>query len=385
MSPPPFPRRRRAHLGRRLTASAVVAAALLAGCSHDKKASTTAPATAATLATLAPTTLATTTTAAATTTTSTLAPTTTAEATTTTAAPAAPVYPLTGLPATDEAIANRQTLVVKIDNSGPARPQSGLNEADMVFEEIVNDSLTRFAMIYQSLGDNAVGPVRSGRIQDIDLMGMFSHPLFAWSGGNATVTAAIRASDLVDIGPSRASVYHRTSDRSAPHNLYSSTDALWTQTTSDATPPGPIWTFRPDGAPVQGSPSAGVDIDLDSVDAGWRWDATNGVYLRTTDGHPHNDALSGQVNTNNVVVLSMEYWPGISDSPDAQTIGSGEAWVFSGGSYVHGTWERDDRLQPFTLKADDGTVIQLTPGRTFVELPRAVFGQSFVTPLPVDG
>ena len=63
----------------------------------------------------------------------------------------------------------------------------------MVIEEIVNDSLSRSALVYQSLGDNPVGPCRSGRIQDIDLMGMFNHPLFAWSGGNATVTAAICA------------------------------------------------------------------------------------------------------------------------------------------------------------------------------------------------
>jgi hypothetical protein len=250
----------------------------------------------------------------------------------------------------------------------------------MVFEEIVNDSLTRFALIYQSLGDNVVGPCRSGRIQDIDLMGMFNHPLFAWSGGNAAVTAAIRASDLVDIGPSRAAVYNRTRDRKAPHNLYSSTEALRSRTTPDAAPPPQIWKFRPEGAAPQGSPSAGVDVMLDAVDAGWRWDAAQGVYLRTTQGRAHNDALSGQVSTNNVVVLAMEYLPGISGSPDAQTIGTGEAFVFSGGSYVHGTWTRDDRLKPYTLTADDGTPIQLTPGRTFVELPRTGFGM--VSPQP---
>ena len=368
---------------RRIAAVAVAAATLLAACSKDDKSASTEPSVVSTPTTAAPTTQATTTTSTLPETTTSPAPeTTTTVAETTTTAPAAPVYPITGLPVTDPDVAARQTLVVKIDNSGPARPQSGLNEADMVFEEIVNDSLTRFAMIYQSLGDNPVGPVRSGRIQDIDLMGMFNHPLFAWSGGNATVTAAIRSSDLVDIGPSRASVYHRTGDRKAPHNLYSSTEALWTRTTEDAVPPPPIWQFRPEGMAPQGSPSAGVNVMLDSVDAGWRWDADQGLYFRTTDGRPHNDALTGQVSTNNVVVLSMEYWAGISDSPDAQTIGSGEAWVFSGGSYVHGTWTRDDRLEPFTLTADDGTPILLTPGRTFVELPRGQFGVSFVEPLP---
>jgi hypothetical protein len=369
---------------RRFVAVVVTGAALLGACTKSKSSSTTpsAPASAATLAT-APSSVATTS-SSSTSTSTTVAEATTTAATTTTV-PATPVYPITGLPVTDPDAATRQTLVVKIDNSPPARPQSGLNEADMVFEEIVNDSLTRFALVYQSMGDNPVGPARSGRIQDIDLMGMFNHPLFAWSGGNATVTAAIRASDLVDIGPSRASVYVRSRDRAAPHNLYSSTSALWTQTTADAAPPGPIWQFRPADMAPQGSPSAGVDVKLDSVDASWRWDAGEGVYLRRTDGRAHLDALSGQVSTDNVVVLGMEYLPGISDSPDAQTIGTGEAWVFSGGSYVHGTWTRDDRLQPFTLTADDGRPILLTPGRTFVELPRAEFGVSNVTPLPSDG
>jgi hypothetical protein len=116
------------------------------------------------------------------------------------------------------------------------------------------------------------------------------------------------------------------------------------------------------------------------VRAGWRWDVSQSLYLRTTQGARHNDALGGQVSTNNVVVLSMEYLPGISGSPDAQTIGSGEVFVFSGGDYVHGTWSRDDRLKPYTLTADDGSPIVLTPGRTFVELPRNTSGN--VEPQP---
>jgi hypothetical protein len=381
---------------RRALAVAAVVGALLAACSSDKQAAPTTTEVTTTTRKIVPSTT-TTTTTPETTTTSTIPETTTAVAETTTTAvpdtstttsveettttaPAAPVYAITGLPATDPGIAARQTLVVKIDNSAPARPQSGLNEADMVFEEIVNDSLTRFALIYQSLGDNVVGPCRSGRIQDIDLMGMFNHPLFAWSGGNATVTAAIRASDLVDIGPSRAAVYYRIKDRKAPHNLYSSTDALRTQTTPNAAGPPQIWQFRPDGVAVQGSATDGVDVRLDSVDASWRWDASKGLYLRQTDGHGHDDALSGQVSTNNVVVLPMDYVPGISDSPDAQTIGHGDAFVFTGGNYVHGTWSRDDRLAPFTLTADDGTPILLSPGRTFVELPRN--GTAAVTAIP---
>ncbi|HEX3087036.1 MAG TPA: DUF3048 C-terminal domain-containing protein, partial [Ilumatobacteraceae bacterium] len=88
------------------------------------------------------------------------------------------------------------------------------------------------------------------------------------------------------------------------------------------------------------------------------------------EGNRHMDRNSGQISTDNVVVLAMDYAPGISGSPDAQTTGTGEAFVFTGGNYIHGNWTRNDIHDPFALVADDGTVIQLQPGRTFIELPR---------------
>jgi hypothetical protein len=335
------------------------AAALAAGaasCGGDGAADTTT-----TVTTMAPSTSAAPTTTAA-------PPTTVAETTTT--VPAAPVYPLTGVEVIDPAVAARPALVVKIDNAAGARPQSGMNEADIVVEEIVNDSLTRFAFVFHSQGSDPVGPVRSGRLQDIDLFGSFNRPLFAWSGGNATVTAAIRASDLIELGPQRANVYFRSGDRKVPHNLYSTTTDLWSKAPADAQPPQRQFAYRSPTEPVAGVPSPGVLVTLDSIDVRWDWDAAAGVYFRTMEGKPHDDTQSGQVNTNNVVVLEMTYLPGISGSPDAQTIGSGRAFVFTGGQYVEGTWSRADRRAPFTLTDADGSIIEMTPGRTFIELPR---------------
>lgn len=302
--------------------------------------------------------------------TTTVPETTTTAAPTTTTDPGPPVYPLTGLAMIDPAIAARPALVVKIDNAGGARPQTGFNSADIVFEEIVNAKLSRFAMVFQSRGSDPVGPIRSGRIQDINLFGSFNHPLFAWSGGNETVTAAVDASDLVNLSQLRVGVYFRTTDKPVPHNLYSRTSALWTKAPAGSQPPVRQFTYRREGVALQGVPSKGVTTSLDSVDVRWEWNAAKGVYLRTMEGSQHNDAAGGQVSTNNVVVLVMDYLPGISGSPDAQTIGKGEAHVFTGGNYVHGTWARTDRLLPFVITADDGSVVSLTPGRTFVELPR---------------
>ena len=86
---------------------------------------------------------------------------------TTTTLPPEPVYPLTGVANPDPIIAARPALVVKIDNAPGARPQTGFNSADIVYEEIVNDNLTRFAMVFQSHDSNPVGPIRSGRLQDV--------------------------------------------------------------------------------------------------------------------------------------------------------------------------------------------------------------------------
>jgi Protein of unknown function (DUF3048) N-terminal domain/Protein of unknown function (DUF3048) C-terminal domain len=303
-------------------------------------------------------------------TTTTEEPTTTTEAATTTTLPPDPVYPLTGIENPDPVIAARPALVVKIDNAGGARPQSGFNEADLVFEEIVNDHITRFAMVFQSGDTDPVGPIRSGRIQDVALFTALDHPLFAWSGGNATVTNEIDNSELVNIGPSHARVYYRAKDRSIPHNLYSKTEDLYTQTPPFAPPAKQQFVYREPGAPAAGTPSAGVGVKLDSIDVDWAWDAKEGLYFRKMEGNRHMDRNSGQISTNNVVVLSMEYDPGISGSPDAQTLGKGEAFVFTGGNYIHGTWSRDDIHNPFALVADDGKPIELQPGRTFIELPR---------------
>ena len=111
------------------------------------------------------------------------------------------VYPLTGLPRPemDIGVLTRPALVAKIDNHPLGRPQTGLNKADIVFEENV-EGTTRFAAVFHSQGSDPVGPLRSGRTQDIDILGAYNKPLFVWSGGNGGVTQAINKSDLVNVG-----------------------------------------------------------------------------------------------------------------------------------------------------------------------------------------
>jgi len=295
------------------------------------------------------------------------------ETTTTTTIPIVRA-PLTGAQAPDESVLGRPALVVKIDNHPKSRPQWGLNQADIVFEENV-EQLTRFAAVYHSQGSDPVGPIRSGRLQDINLLASFNGPLFAWSGGNAQVSAAIRKSTMVDLSHSSANEaggFRRESSRVAPHNLVAETSKLWTLAPADAKPPVPQFEYRADGetVPTDSKPAGAVKISMDGVDIMWEWSPENLTFVRSQDDKPHVDMQDVRINAQNVVVVSVVYAKSGS-SPVAKSVGSGEVWVYTAGKLIQGSWERLDPFKPFVFKDTKGAVIKLTPGRTWVEVIRA--------------
>jgi hypothetical protein len=345
---------------RTVSSAALVAAFALAACGGDSEADPT-------------TTVDSTTTSENSTTTSERSTTTSEEATTTTVA-ATPKMPLTGVPVTDEAVAARPALVVKIDDNPAAHPQAGLNQADVVYEEIVEVN-TRFAAVFHTQDADLVGPIRSGRTQDVLLLGSFNRPLFAWSGGNRGVSDAIAGSDFVNLSAQIDDVYDaggffRERGRTGPHNLMASTVALWTLAPPFSGPPPQQFQYLADGQEAAGEPSSGLDVTMDSLQVGWTWDPASGTYLRTENGEPHVDVNDQQIATRNVLVIVSEYVPSPADpnSPEAQTIGTGEAMLFTGGKLVAGTWTRNDRAEVFTLTAADGSTMLLTAGNAWVEL-----------------
>lgn len=283
--------------------------------------------------------------------------------------------PLTGLPVTDPPKLTRPALVVKIDNHPQARPQVGLNHADIVFEENV-ESLTRFAAVFQSEDADVVGPIRSARTQDVLLLGSLGRPLFAWSGGNGGVTKAVLESAMIDLGaPRHANAYFR--DRrgrrvDVEHTLFSRTKDLYALQPPFLPPPNPQFEYRSSDDVVAGTPAGGADVAMDNVSVSWRWVPMLGTYLRAQGGKPHDTEDAGQVNAANVIMLEVEYLPSpaAAGSPEAQTIGTGRFTVLSGGKMVRGTWTREELTANYTLVTDGGQLVLLTPGRTWVELAR---------------
>ena len=288
---------------------------------------------------------------------------------------AGPVMPLTGLPMADGVLALRPAIVVKVDNHPDARPQTGLNQADIVFEENV-EALTRFALVFHSQGSDPVGPIRSGRTQDIDLLSSLNGVLFVWSGGNAGVTAAVKSSNFVNMSASAAgkgSGFFRSDDKDAPHNLYTNTSDIWTVATGRGGTPPPQFSYSTDPSSNGGVDVVGVKLRMDgSMKASWEWDVDKQAFARRHDANVHLDSNGEQVTTENLLVLTVEYKISAANkkSPEAQTTGTGVAWVLQQGKITQGTWTRADKMDPWTLTDEAGEPILLTPGRTFVELIR---------------
>jgi hypothetical protein len=293
--------------------------------------------------------------------------------TTTTAPP--PIQPLTGLVHTGDALVLlRPALIVKINNidaSETARPQAGVNEADIVFEERTEGGISRFAAVYHSTDADPVLPVRSCRYTDIEICSMFNRPLFANSGGSEDVIAAITASNLVEIGNTNYGepYYYRLPDRPRPHNLASSTPALYGLAEPGMQPPTPVFTYRAAGtAPAGGVPAAGVHVEYGGGTAqapvDHRFDPALGGWARFQNGTPHVDVGGVQIAPPNLIVQFIEY-----DGTQGLLTGSGEAWVFTGDQLVVGTWHRPDPNLPTQFVDAAGAPIALLPGRTWVLLP----------------
>jgi hypothetical protein len=304
------------------------------------------------------------------------------------------VAPLTGLPLDDESRLDRPALVVKIDNHNrDARPQVGLDRADVVYEELVEGGATRFAAVFHSADGDPVGPVRSARTTDLDLTANLNRPLFAWSGANNGVSRQIRSAALVDMGwDAVPKEYYRAKGRRAPNNLFTRTSRLFELAPEGVAPPPTLFHYRAEGAglAVGATPADGVTINFGgstNLSVEWTWDDAADRWLRTQAGTPHTVEGGARISAENVIVQFTRYVnSGFVDtsgaaSPEAEMIGEGEVWVLTDGRVVRGTWRRTGAGATTVYTAASGDEITFTAGRTWVELPRP--GQATVaTPAP---
>ena len=292
--------------------------------------------------------------------------------------PLSGIAALTGLPA-DATITSRPILAVKIDNYGPARPQWALEQADAIIEENV-EGITRFVALFQTNLPDVVGPVRSARIGDLDLLSAMNRPVFAYSGANPGVTdwiaSATRSGVLVDFTALHNPCYVRTDERPGPHNLLLDPNCAVANSTA-AGAARPLWHIDPTWVTpnyVDVVPDTTFSPMMDGVAVDWTWDSTTGTYLRSQDGEPHLTVAGTQISARTVVEISTVYVPSPVDarSPTPITVGNGTAIVHRNGVAIPVTWSRATAYDPYQfVEAATGQPITLNTGTTFIELVRA--------------
>jgi len=300
-------------------------------------------------------------------------------ATTTSTAPA-PACPLTGAPAPGGTVPARPALGIKIGNYPGDRPSSGLNQADIVFEEPVEGAITRLLAVFQCQSAPLVGDIRSAREPDAGILSQLSNPLFVHAGGIDPVIALMEASPLIDknlYSGGNGSAILQQSGRVAPYSTFVNTNTLWALDPSDTTPPAPIFQYSttlPKGS-VAGS-GASVHIPFSSTsDVTWQWNATTGTYLRFYSGQPDTLLNGVQTAATDVVIMTVPTatGPWVENSEgghevDVTATGSGPVVVMRNGVAITGTWTRPALTQPATLTTATGATITLQPGNSWVEL-----------------
>lgn len=307
------------------------------------------------------------------------------------------VNPLTG-ETVDPAVLARRPLAIKISNA-PAivRPQSGLNNADLVFEHYAEGGLTRFTAVFYSKDADPVGSIRSGRIIDLEIPKMYD-AAFAYSGASGPVRLMFQDSAFFDriISPDFGhGGFFRVEDpnKAFEHTLFTNTGNLRfiLDQRGQNTPPqfqnGMAFSQEPLNP---GEPARQIEIGYDGTYVTWAYGEGNGRYTRWTDGQPHLDANTGQqLSFKNIIVLSAHHEDtdilednvgGGHYSIQIQIWGEGPVSIFRDGVRIDGRWQRNDPNDMPTFTDLDGNILPLAPGNSFFQFVPLGFGNLIVSP-----
>ncbi len=286
-------------------------------------------------------------------------------------APTTRTAPFTGLSASIPS--NMPAVVVKVSNNNSSSRASliGLDEADIVIEERIEASATRFFAVFHSETPPNVGPVRSGRTTDLQLAQNLNRPVFGYSGSNDGVarqfSAAADGGLFVPFVNTDRAPFARDGRYRAPDNLFVDPAALGG--CGGGGNPTAIFSY---GANTSTSAQAASSVSL-SARSPYRFDWDGSSWVRSQDGTTHATRTGAVLAPENVVVLFVPYVQSEVDaqSVDALTIGSGAAWVFRDGTATIGNYRRSGGTDPYTLTDANGSAVNLAPGQTWVVLAPA--------------
>ena len=275
--------------------------------------------------------------------------------------------PFTGEPVR----ALKPVLAVKIDNIVTARPQTGLQSADIVYVEPVEGGLTRFMAVFSSRVPTTVGPVRSARESDLYLLPQFGRPAFAWSGATPHLVPFIERARIADLYALQVNGYYRISSRVAPENLYANPQTLLKEApnASKARDIG----FRFGAQPAGGRATGSYTVKYPATTYTFRWSAKAKRWLVWMDGAPGMATEGGQLGGATVIIQYVyigtsrfEEYGGLP--PLARSIGSGTAVILRNGRAYTVHWSRPGLNSGTTFTLPGGKRMLFAPGQVWVVL-----------------
>jgi hypothetical protein len=271
-----------------------------------------------------------------------------------------------------------EILVVKIDDTTAARPQIGIDRADVVYIEQVEGGLTRLAAIFSSEIPTRIGPIRSARISDIEILAQYGRVVFAYSGAQSKLLPVIAAANLNDYGAQRQSptIYTRDESRTSPTDMVLRADLLLEKVRSDgrqiAQSRSIGWSFG--DVPSGGTAITGAKLSWPATSYDLKWSAEEERWMISNNGVANLSASGLQHGPTTFLIQMVEILPseygdkfgGVT--PYSKTIGTGTGFVLRDGKYFPATWSRPDELAGTTWRALDGSEIPFARGQVWIAL-----------------
>ncbi len=287
--------------------------------------------------------------------------------------PEAPKYysPLTGLLVGDEAATKQPVTAIMIENSPDARPQSGLKQSGVVYEAVAEGGITRFLTLHQQDKPQIIGPVRSIRPYYVDWLAAYNASV-VHVGGSPAALDEVRNGNYRDIDQFfNAGSYWRSTDRYAPHNVYTSFEKLDALNAQKGFTESQFTGFaRIDGKPSETPDATSITINISSAlyNTTYAYDKASNTYLRSQAGAPHLDREDGQIAPSAVVAMKVARNPAMEDGhhETITTIGSGEAIIFQNGIAQTVTWTKKDKTSQITFADATGKDVPLIRGQTWI-------------------
>ncbi len=264
---------------------------------------------------------------------------------------------------------------MKLDNTPHAQPHAGLIDADVVYVEEVEYGITRLAAVFSSRIPSRIGPIRSARITDIDLLAQYGRPAFGYSGAQRKMLPFLQAASTYDVSPYRGGTgYRRDNGRRAPYNLYFDGRAGIKRAPKATTARDMGFVFDAE-IPDRGLNATKASMRWGYASAGFTYDKKDEEYKVVLNGQPARaEEWSGGQRAATVVIQYVkqtrsQFWDkGGGNTPHAQTIGKGTAMVLRDGRVWKTTWRRPNAKSGTTFTLRDGSPLPFKPGQLWIVL-----------------